>query len=102
MAKSGSAPGNGVCSSVTLNAVKCDVFQAKQTYAVQNAMSALHPKADMCGAKGYVRFVPIADIHEITNRKAAWGRSLRNLIRWNSAGQTDKPVHAPRVKFAFS
>ena len=34
----------------------------KQTCAVQNGMSALPPKADMCGALGDVRFVPIADI----------------------------------------
>ena len=32
------------------------------TFAVQNGMSALHPKADMCGATRYVRFVPKADI----------------------------------------
>ena len=34
----------------------------KLTCAVQNVMSALHPKADMCGAKWDVRYVPIADI----------------------------------------
>ena len=34
----------------------------KQTFAVQNGMSALRPKADMCSALGDVRFVPIADI----------------------------------------
>ena len=34
----------------------------KQTRAVQNVMSALHPKADMCGAIRYVRYVPKADI----------------------------------------
>ena len=34
----------------------------KQTCAVQNGMSALLPIADMCGALGDVRFVPIADI----------------------------------------
>ena len=34
----------------------------KQTYAVQYVMSALPPKADMCGATRDVRFVPIADI----------------------------------------
>jgi hypothetical protein len=34
----------------------------KQTFAVQNAMSALLPIADMCDAKRDVRFVPIADI----------------------------------------
>ena len=34
----------------------------KQTCAAQKVMSALPPKADMCGAKRDVRFVPIADI----------------------------------------
>ena len=34
----------------------------KRTFAMQNAMSALPPKADMCGATRDVRFVPIADI----------------------------------------
>ena len=34
----------------------------KRTYAVQKGMSALPPKADMCGALAHVRFVPIADI----------------------------------------
>ena len=36
----------------------------KQTFAVQNGMSALPPKADMCSATRYVRFVPIADIRK--------------------------------------
>ena len=34
----------------------------KQTFAVQNAMSALLPIADMCDANRDVRFVPIAYI----------------------------------------
>jgi hypothetical protein len=34
----------------------------KQTCAVQNGMSALPPKADICSAQAHVRFVPIADI----------------------------------------
>ena len=34
----------------------------KQTCAAQKVMSALPPKADMCGATRDVRFVPIADI----------------------------------------
>ena len=34
----------------------------KQTCAAQNGMSALPPKADMCGALGDVCFMPIADI----------------------------------------
>jgi hypothetical protein len=34
----------------------------KQTFAMQNVMSALPPKADMCSATRCVRFVPIADV----------------------------------------
>ena len=30
----------------------------KQTFAVQNAMSALTPKADMCSALAHVRYIP--------------------------------------------
>jgi hypothetical protein len=38
----------------------------KRTCAVQYVMSALHPKADMCGAKSDARIVPIADIRKRT------------------------------------
>src|SRR5215475_8515823 len=34
----------------------------KRTHAVQQGMSALHPKADMCSALVHVRYRPIADI----------------------------------------
>ena len=34
----------------------------KRTFAAQKGMAALPPKADMCGATRYVRFVPKADI----------------------------------------
>src|SRR5262245_5577824 len=34
----------------------------KQTFCIALAMSALPPKADMCGANRHVRFGPIADI----------------------------------------
>ena len=34
----------------------------KQTFRSAIAMSALPPKADMCGALADVRYVPIADI----------------------------------------
>ena len=37
----------------------------KQTFVSQEAMSALPPKADMCSAQAYVRFVPIADIRAL-------------------------------------
>jgi len=34
----------------------------KQTFCGAAAMSALPPKADMCGATRHIRFVPIADV----------------------------------------
>ena len=57
----------------------------KRTFAVQKGMSALPPKADMCGAKRDVRFVPIG----CTKRKTATRRPLRNLKqRLESTGAT--------------
>ena len=44
----------------------------KQTFAVQNVMSALPPKADICSALGHVRFVPIADIRLFDDRIGAY------------------------------
>ena len=44
----------------------------KQTFAVQYVMSALPPKADMCGATSDVRFVPEADI--------AWAKIIRLCV----------------------
>ena len=41
----------------------------KQTCAVQNVMSALPPKADMCGANRDVRFVPKADISQLGQKQ---------------------------------
>jgi hypothetical protein len=38
------------------------VLGQKRTYAVQNGMSALPPKTDMCGAASDVRYGPKADI----------------------------------------
>ena len=38
----------------------------KRTCAVQNVMSALPPKADVCSATRDVRFVPIADMPHST------------------------------------
>src|SRR5215471_17224245 len=37
-------------------------FGQEQTFAVQNVMSALPPKADSCSAQANVRFGPKADI----------------------------------------
>ena len=54
----------------------------KQTYAVQNGMSALPPKADMCGATSDVRFGPVADMlnklsGKYSERKSAFLRFFR-------------------------
>ena len=45
----------------------------EQTCAAQKVMSALHPKADMCGATTDVRFVPIADINDMSGATAIAG-----------------------------
>ena len=42
----------------------------KRTYAPQKAMSALPPKADKCGARGYVCFGPKADSCSAAKRHA--------------------------------
>ena len=46
----------------------------KRTFAVQKGMSALPPKADMCGATRDVRFGPIADIGlvEVYKQPRGW------------------------------
>jgi hypothetical protein len=42
----------------------------KRTYAPQQTMSALHPKADMCGANTNVCFGPKADIPVVLTYRA--------------------------------
>ena len=49
----------------------------KQTCAAQKVMSALPPKADMCGATTHVRFVPIADMKGLGERFSDECRSAR-------------------------
>ena len=48
----------------------------KRTFALQKVMSALPPKADMCGALAYVRFVPEADMPSFTLSPRRRGRAL--------------------------
>ena len=52
----------------------------KQTCAVQNAMSALPPKADMCSATD-VRFVPIADIADLFDDLVSARKQRRRNIK---------------------
>jgi hypothetical protein len=49
----------------------------KQTYAVQTGMSALLPKADMCGAARDVRFGPKADM---CNANSFGASALTNFV----------------------
>jgi hypothetical protein len=54
----------------------------KPTYALQQAMSALPPKADMCGATWDVRYGPIADIAAVATIPAARYRgALHSMMR---------------------
>ena len=52
----------------------------KQTCAAQNGMSALPPKADMCGATRDVRFGPIADIDLSQMTRSARARSPSGTV----------------------
>jgi hypothetical protein len=53
----------------------------KQTLALQQTMSALPPKADICSALAHVRYGPIADLdlfdHLVSSRE--------QVIRWIDA-----------------
>jgi hypothetical protein len=49
----------------------------KQTYAVQKGMSALPPKADMCGATAHVRFGPKADVASLIDDLVGAGEKRR-------------------------
>ena len=53
----------------------------KRTFAVQNGMSALPPKADMCSATRYVRFVPIADTSIATKNYSINSSARIGLLR---------------------
>ena len=75
---------NGTCSVIGFATVCVSSWRElmsalghKRTFAVQNGMSALPPKADMCGATRHVRFVPIADIRSIIG---SVGRDAGRLV----------------------
>jgi len=52
----------GVVVVVRQMQARLSALGQKQTFAPQQGMSALSPKADMCGAQAHVRFGPKADI----------------------------------------
>ena len=53
----------------------------KQTCAAHKVMSALPPKADMCGVKRDVRFVPKADILTWMEAAGSRGRFRQRSFR---------------------
>ena len=69
----------------------------KQTFAPQQVMSALPPKADMCGATRDVRFVPIADMCGATSN-AGYGPEA-DITEWRSCppltGREGSDLEAP-------
>src|SRR4029450_7176057 len=76
----------------------------KQTFAPRQVMSALPPKADMCGATRDVRFGPIADIRTATKwffiRQLRWASTRRavcicKLLNRLYAFRDVYYVHAP-------
>ena len=78
----------------------------KQTCAVQNGMSALPPRADMCDATGDVRFGPIADINLRVGKPQGVqlkGRSRHGADGFNQSGhmecaiQPDRPLSERRL-----
>jgi hypothetical protein len=60
----------------------------KQTFAMQNVMSALPPKADICSALAHVRFVPIADISSAL-------RAMPSIRRWLVLSLHFRGFHPP-------
>ena len=78
----------------------------KRTFAMQNGMSALPPKADMCSATRNVRFVPIADIHVSSVRPLkhflnvtvrTTGRQLRSRVASHGNLRCIGPANAQRI-----
>jgi hypothetical protein len=65
---------------------QCPLLGHKQTFAVQTVMSALPPKADMCGATRHVRFVPIADICKMDRGCVPTSGAALQLPRRRSLG----------------
>src|SRR5262249_1614207 len=76
---------------------KVSALGKKQRCAAQEAMSALPPKADMCGATRDVRFGPKADLMCFSPRNSAAPRRL-------DCGDVDffMPIIASNARFASS
>jgi hypothetical protein len=66
-------------SNVRSPPIAMSALGQKQTFALQQVMSALPPKADMCSALAYVRFVPIADIRSVWTYRTDCG-PIRSLL----------------------
>ncbi|MFZ1183688.1 MAG: hypothetical protein WAO14_09990, partial [Pseudolabrys sp.] len=59
---------------------KANQISQPPTRRILIAMSALHPKADICSATRYVRFVPKADIEQTCEMSADRFRRPNSLL----------------------
>ena len=87
-------------------------FGSKRTCAVQNVMSALPPKADICSAQANVCFVPIADTGRLSRErwsvpptrqrksspKEHRAEHRRKPSRWPVVGWTPQDANCPNAK----
>jgi hypothetical protein len=77
----------------------------KQTYALQKAMSALLPKADMCSALAHVCFGPKADIKSLPDHIAGAGKHRRRNCEAECFGGLEVDDHlvpGRRLSLTFS
>ena len=70
----------------------------KRTCAAQKIMSALPPKADMCGATRDVRFVPKADIRRGYSSMRLSARSKKSRLIGNPMLTTSLSLKSPRPR----
>src|SRR5262245_9462900 len=71
----------GILKLITLVVqVPLSALGHKQTFAAQNAMSALRPRADMCDAARDVRFGPKADILGLDRNRQILGRKYQDEV----------------------
>ena len=78
----------------------------KRTFFDAGAMSALPPKADVCSATRHVRFVPIADINDMSGAAATAGErgvllGACILQRWRHSTGSDCRCHDCRPKYCL-
>src|SRR5262245_47989239 len=62
----------------------------KQTFAVQNGMFALPPKADMCSANSYVRFGPNPEVGTTRLPGSNWSSDRSYLCNGDAGDRSEE------------